>query len=76
MKVKEYVMKEYGAGWTAEQISDELTELAKKGLVVERFEVTPCRLEVSREPGPVPGLNDGDSVSIDHTIRFLLVRGG
>jgi hypothetical protein len=76
MKAKQYVLREFGSGWTAEQISTELSKLATKGMLVEHFEVTPCRLEVSREVDPLPGLNDGDTVAIDHTIRVLLARAG
>ena len=64
-------LKDYGSGWDASEISDDMNKLASDGWEVHQSMSIPECYEVSRRPDPVSGLNDGDSVSMTSTMRVL-----
>ena len=66
-----YEVRDYRAYHPASDISDDLNEHARMGWEVYQIISLPQHYEVSRLPDKMPGLNDGDSVSIRTTMRVV-----
>lgn len=64
-------LKDYGSGWNASEISDDMNKLASDGWEVHQSMSIPEFYEVSRRLDLVSGLNDEDSVSMGSRMRVL-----
>ena len=64
-------LKDYGSGWSAREISDDMTDLGRGGWEVNHINSIPERYEISRMPSEIFGLNDGDSISMTSKMRVL-----
>ena len=73
-KNKTYEVKDYGAGWTAREITSDMNEMGRKGYEVQQTLLIDTQYEVSRYPDPLPGLNDGDRISTVSTMRLIYVK--
>jgi hypothetical protein len=71
MTKHDWKLKDYGSGWSASEISDDMNKLASDGWEVHQSMSIPDRYEMSRMPSEVSGLNDGDSISMTSTMRLL-----
>ena len=67
-------LKDYGSGWNASEISDDLNKLSSEEREMYQALSISESYEISRFPCTVPGLNDGDSVAIRSTLRVMLRR--
>ena len=67
-----YKIREYGSGWYPDEISDDLNSYSADGWEVQQALMYSTRMEVSRQTDSMPGLNDGDGVSLDPVMRFIL----
>jgi hypothetical protein len=63
--------KDYGFGWGACGISDDMNKLVSDGWEVHQSMSIPEFYEVSRRLDLVSGLNDEDSVSMSSRMRVL-----
>ena len=74
MKKEKVRIKDYGPAWMPENISVDLNVLCRDGWsILSAFPITKD-LEVARYPDPLPGLNDGDSVSVKTDMRVILTK--
>jgi len=73
-KHKTYEVKDYDSGWAAKEITSDMNELARQGDEVQHTLLTGFHNEVSRYSDPLPGLNDGDSISSLGTMRIVYVK--
>ena len=73
-KGRVYEVKDYGSGWDAAAISNDMTARASQGWDVLHVVSMPQSYEVSRYPDETPGLNDGDSVTFHSTTRVVFVK--
>jgi hypothetical protein len=64
-------LKDYGSGWSASEISDDMNKLASDGWEVHQSMSIPDRYEISIFDDSVSGFNDGDSISMTSTMRLL-----
>jgi hypothetical protein len=64
-------LKDYGSGWSASEISDDMNKLASDGWEVHQSMSIPDRYEISIFDNSVSGFNDGDSISMTSTMRLL-----
>jgi len=69
-----YKVLDFGDGWAADSIADEMSKVASDGWTVIKIMSSPTRYEVSRLPDDVPGLNDGDSVSVASSMRVVFSK--
>ena len=67
-------LKDYGSGWSAREISDDMNDLARGGWDVNHINSIPERYEISRMPSEIFGLNDGDSISMTSTMRVVFKK--
>lgn len=74
MTRSKWKLKDYGSGWSANEISDDLNKLSSEGWEMYKTLSIPESYEISRFPDKVPGLNDGDSVGMKFTLRVMLRR--
>ena len=70
-KNKTYEVKDYGAGWTAREITSDMNDMSRQGYEVQQTLLINPQYEVSRYPDPVPGLNDGDRISSASTMKVI-----
>lgn len=73
-KNKTYEVKDYGSGWAAKEITSDMNDWARLGYEVQNTLLIDFRNEVSRYSDPLPGLNDGDSISSLGTLRVVYVK--
>lgn len=73
-KTKTYEVKDYGSGWTAKEITNDMNDKGRHGYEVQQTLLINPQYEVSRYPDPVPGLNDGDRISSASTMRVIYTR--
>jgi len=71
MTKRAWKVNDYGSGWSAAEISDDMNDLARDGWEVNHSMSIPECYEISRRPDPVSGLNDGDSMSMTSTMRVV-----
>jgi len=64
-------LRDYGSGWSAREISDDMNDLARGGWEVNHINSIPEGYEISKMPSEVSGLNDGDSISMTSTMRVV-----
>ena len=67
-----YKIREYCSGWLPDSISEDLNSYAAKDWEVQQALMVPTNMEVSRLTDPMPGLNDGDRISLEPMMRFIL----
>ena len=64
-------LKDYGSGWSAREISDDMNDLARGGWEVNHINSIPERYEISTMPSEIFRLNDGDSISMTSMMRVV-----
>ena len=64
-------LKDYGSGWSAREISDDMNDLARGGWEVNHINSIVEGYKISRMPNDISGLNDGDSISMTSTMRVV-----
>jgi hypothetical protein len=69
-----YKVLDFGDGWAADSIADEMSKVASDGWAVIRIMSIPVCYEISRLPDPMPGLNDGDRVSVASSMRVVFSK--
>ena len=69
-----YKVLDFGDGWAADSIADEMSKVASDGWAVIKIMSIPVCYEISRFSDPMPGLNDGDSVSVSSSMRVVFSR--
>mgnify|MGYP005662369277 FL=1 len=69
-----YKVLDFGDGWAADSIAAEMSKVASDGWTVIKIMFIPTRYEVSRRLDEVPGLNDGDSVSVASSMRVVFSK--
>lgn len=73
MAKRKWDAKEYGSGWSAKQIADDMTDMEQQGWGVFKISETNDRYEISRYPSEDLGLNDGDHISASCMTRVWYV---
>ena len=66
-----WLVKDYGSGWDANDITNDINKLATDGWEVHSILPISARYEVSKYSANLPGLNDGDQVSMNSTMRAV-----
>ena len=69
-----YKVLDFGDGWAADSIADEMSKVASDGWAVIKIMSIPAHYEVSRFPDSMSGLDDGDSVSVSSSMRVVFSR--
>ena len=64
-------LRDYGSGWSAREISDDMNDLARGGWEVNHINSIVEGYKISRMPNDISGLNDGDSISMTSTMRVV-----
>ena len=67
-------IKDYGSGWSADEISNDMNKLAQDRWEVHQMMWTTNDFRVSRYPDPLPGLNDGDHVYVSAMMRVVFKK--
>jgi hypothetical protein len=69
-----WLVKDYGSGWDANEITNSINKLAADGWGVHSILPISALYEVSKYSANVPGLNDGDQVSMNSTMRAVFKK--
>ena len=73
-KNKTYEVKDYGAGWTAREITSDMNDMGRQSYKAQQTFMIDLQYKFSRHPDPLHGLNIGDSVSRESRRRAIYAK--
>ena len=73
-KNKAYEVKDYYSRWDTREITLDMNEMAREGYEIRFAFPIDYSNEVNRYPDPTPGLNDGDRISSQGTMRVIYAK--